>query len=119
MIALETEFLQNTERGRVPRTDGGPQPLPSRRYRSVEHRASRLGGVTTPVRTPQQLIRDLRFLDRGAADGQPAVTDEVAFLAAPDGQERDTGFLGSGEPLRDDFPGAIPRAGSSRVSIKD
>src|SRR6185437_1815615 len=107
MIPLETELLQDTERWRVPRTDGGPQPLPSRRYRSVEHRASRLGGVTTPVRTPQQLICDFRLLDGGAADDQPAVTDEIALSTAPDRQCRESGFRGSGEPLRDDFPGAL------------
>src|SRR5690349_20664443 len=101
MVPLETELLQNTERWRVPRTDGGPQPLPPCRYRSVEYRASRLGGVTTPVRTPQQLIRDLRFLDRGAADDQPAVTDEIALITTPDRQCREPGFRGSGEPLRD------------------
>jgi hypothetical protein len=86
MIPLETELLKDTERWRVPRTDSRPQPLPSRRYRSIKHRASRLSSVATPMDMPQQLIRDLRLLNSGAADGQPAITDEVAFIAAPDGQ---------------------------------
>jgi len=41
------------------------------------------------MRALEQLIRDFRLLHGGAADDQPAVTDEVAFVAALDGQQGD------------------------------
>ena len=60
-----------------------------------------------PMSAAQQLISDLRLLGSGAAEDQPAVTDEVAFIAAPDRQHREPGYRCFGEPLSDGFPAAL------------
>jgi uncharacterized protein (TIGR00730 family) len=106
-IPLETELLKNTERGCVPRPHRGPEPLAAGRYRGIEDRAGCLGGVAVPVRSLQQFVGDLRLLDRGAADDQPAVADEVALVPAPDGQQREAGRLRRGEGRGDDFPSPL------------
>jgi len=91
-----------------------PGPAPVENYvRSMittqEHRAGRLGGVAMPVRTPQQLIGDLRLRSGGAADDQPAITDEVAFVTAPDGQQGDPRCRRCRELLGDKCPGVFSR----------
>src|SRR5580658_3852184 len=109
VIPLETELLKDTERWRVPCTDSRPEPFAPCRYRGIEHRASRLSGVAAPMRTLEQLIRDLRLLNGGAADDQPAIADEVAFVTAPDGQQGDPRCRRCRELPRDVFPGALNR----------
>jgi hypothetical protein len=99
VIPLETELLEDTERWGVPRADGRPEPCPSGRCRGFENRAGRLGGVATPMCALKQLIGDLRLLKGGAANDQPAVADEIAFVTAPDGQQRDPCFRRCGMGL--------------------
>ncbi len=62
-----------------------------------------------PRQPPQWRSRDLRLLNGGAADDQPAITDEVAFVTAPDGQQGDPRCRRCRELVRDDFPGALNR----------
>lgn len=109
VIPLEPELLKDTERRCVPRADGRPEPFPPGRNSGIEHRAGRLGGVATPMRALEQLIRDLRLLYGGAADDQPAIADEVAFVTALDGQQGDPRCRRRGEQLRDGRPGVLNR----------
>src|SRR6202034_980634 len=109
VIPFETELLKDTERWCVPLPDSRPEPFSPRRYRGIEHRASCLSRVATAMRTPQQLIRDLRLLDGRAADDQPAITDVVAFVTAPDGQQGDPRCRRCRELLCDKCPGVLSR----------
>ena len=68
-----------------------------------------------PVYTLEQLVRDLRLLGGGPSDDQPAIADEVAFVTASDGQQREPGLRRRGEPGRDDLPGPLNRSRTRRV----
>jgi hypothetical protein len=53
------------------------------------------------VRSPEQLIRDLGLVDGRAADDEPAVSNDVAFDAPADREQRDPCLRCGGELGRD------------------
>lgn len=109
VVAFETELLEDSERRRIPGAHGRPEPLPPGKGRGLDDCGRRLGGVAVAVHAFEELVGDLGLVERGPADGQPAVPDEVALLPAADRQQGDPRLGGGGESARDDAASLLHR----------
>jgi hypothetical protein len=64
VISSEPELVEDPERRGVPEAHGRPNTSPAGREGCVDDGSRGLGGIAVAVEAPQQLVADLRLVER-------------------------------------------------------